>query len=87
MCALKPPFNAESLHNLALKIVRGNYQPIPNTYSRELHNLVTVLLNVEMNKRPSVNEILKMPFITNRIKKFLSESIHKFEFSHTILHK
>ena len=28
-----------------------------------------------------------MPFITNRIKKFLSESIHKFEFSHTILHK
>ncbi len=30
LCALKPPFNADSLHFLALKIVRGAYSSIPS---------------------------------------------------------
>ena len=34
MCALRPPFDAPSLHALALKIVRGQYQPLPKTYSK-----------------------------------------------------
>jgi NIMA (never in mitosis gene a)-related kinase len=29
LCALKPPFDASSLHMLALRIVRGNYTPLP----------------------------------------------------------
>lgn len=33
LCSLKPPFNADSLHFLALKIVRGAYTPLPNQYS------------------------------------------------------
>lgn len=36
MCALKPPFDAPSLHSLALKIVNGKYNQIPNCYSKEL---------------------------------------------------
>ena len=28
LCALKPPFNADSLHFFALKIVKGQYSPM-----------------------------------------------------------
>ena len=44
LCSLKHPFVAESLHFLALKIVRGQYNPIPGHYSRELKNLVGMML-------------------------------------------
>lgn len=36
MCAKKPPFDANSIHLLALKIVRGQFPPIPSCYSKEL---------------------------------------------------
>lgn len=96
MCALKPPFNADSLHFLALKIVKGQvdlinhdikYSPIPTNYSRDMKNLVGLLLQVDPRRRPTIQEILKLPIIVNRIKGFLSESIRHSEFSHTILHR
>ena len=87
LCALKPPFDGNSLHHLALKIVKGQFSPIPNIYSKDMKNLVNCLLQTDPNKRPSVHEVLKMPIVTNRIRQFLSESIRVNEFSHTILHK
>lgn len=96
MCALKPPFNAESLHGLALKIVRGQYSPIPERYSGDVKNLIKTLLNVDPQRRPTIHEVLRMyffyhilcrPVIVNRIRSVLSESVRKLEFSHTILHK
>jgi NIMA (never in mitosis gene a)-related kinase len=44
------------------------------------------MLNVDMNKRPSVNDILRMPIISQRIHSFLTQSMKIKEFSHTILH-
>ena len=58
LCALKPPFDAESLPKLAMKIVRGNYNPIPSHYSKELKNLIASLLALDPQKRPSVHQIL-----------------------------
>ncbi len=87
LCSLKPPFNAESLHFLALKIVKGQYPPLPSHYSRELRNLVGMLLQTEQRRRPTIHEILKLPVIVNRIKGFLTESIRHSEFAHTILHR
>ncbi|CAD8058254.1 unnamed protein product [Paramecium sonneborni] len=86
MCAKTPPFTAESLAQLALKIVRGQFQAIPNIYSPQLRTLVNQLLTVNPEKRPTVHQILKMPIITNRIKNFLSETMKRSEFDHTILH-
>ena len=34
MCALKPPFDGNSLTSLALKITKGEYNPIPSIYSK-----------------------------------------------------
>jgi len=86
LCTLKPPFDASSLHFLALKIVRGVFPPIPSHYSRELKSLVATLLNTDPNKRPNINQILSLPIVRSRIKHFLDESTRENEFSHTILH-
>ena len=86
MCALKPPFNGLDRHQLGLNIIRGGYQQIPSNYSLELKKLVGKLLSMNPESRYSVKEILALPFIRNRIKKFLSEAVRKEEFSHTILH-
>lgn len=62
MCALTPPFKANNLSFLALKIVKGNYTPIPSCYSAELSNIIAKLLSVDPVKRPSVHEILSIFF-------------------------
>ena len=87
LCALKPPFDAQSLTFLAMKIIKGQYSPVPGQFSRELKNLVATLLQVDPLKRPSVNEVLKFPVIQGRIQNFLSKSVKLQEFSHTVLHK
>lgn len=58
LCCLEPPFNADSLSCLALRIVRGNYSPIGSMYSKDLRNLVGLMLQNDPNKRPSVHQIL-----------------------------
>ena len=56
--ALKMPFDAGSLPMLALRIMKGNYNPLPNSFSKDLRNLVNSLLTVDPHKRPTINEIL-----------------------------
>eukprot|EP00826_Nyctotherus_ovalis_P060472 TRINITY_DN848_c0_g1_i6.p1 TRINITY_DN848_c0_g1~~TRINITY_DN848_c0_g1_i6.p1 ORF type:complete len:433 (+),score=137.90 TRINITY_DN848_c0_g1_i6:419-1717(+) len=96
MCALKPPFTASSLSALGMKILKGNYQPIPSQYSRELHNLVGLLLNPKPQKRPSIKKLLSISLCSNaienelintRIHEFLDEVQYKMEFEREVLHK
>jgi NIMA (never in mitosis gene a)-related kinase len=58
LCALSPPFNANSLQMLALKIVKGSYTPITTPYSKELKGLIADILQVDPNRRPLMREIL-----------------------------
>ena len=87
LCALKPPFDGPNLHFLGMKIIKGIYPPISSHYSRELKNLVTQMLMVNPNNRPTIHQILQMNLIQTRIKSFLNETQYGSEFSHTILHK
>jgi NIMA (never in mitosis gene a)-related kinase 1/4/5 len=58
LCALAPPFTANSLQFLALKIVKGSYSQISGTYSQELKSLVAEMLQLDPNRRPSVGDVL-----------------------------
>jgi hypothetical protein len=44
------------------------------------------MLQRDPAKRPNINQLLKSPIISDRIKKLLNEDDFKDEFSHTILH-
>jgi NIMA (never in mitosis gene a)-related kinase len=52
------PYDANSLADLTLKIIKGNFSPLPSHYSKGLVMLINCLLCVDQNKRPSVNDIL-----------------------------
>jgi NIMA (never in mitosis gene a)-related kinase len=86
MCALCPPFVANNLQFLALKIVKGAYGQIPNQYSYDLKSLIKSMLNTDSSRRPNINKILTSKVISKRISNFLTESKRMDEFSHTIIH-
>ena len=75
MAALRPPFDAPSLHMLSMKIVRGQFTPVSTSFSTGLRKLITDCLQVVPSRRPTVNAILKNPLLQNRIKTNLSTSI------------
>ena len=87
MMTFKMPFNANSLHMLSVKIMRGQYIPPPTIYTKDLRELVTKCLTVEPKNRPSIQEILRMPIIQNRIRSFLTENQYNKEFNKTITKK
>ena len=75
------PFNANSLPMLTVKIIRGNYIPPPSIYIKDLRELVSKCLTTDPIKRPTINEILRIPFVLNRIKSFLDEVQYNKEFA------
>lgn len=66
MAALKMPFDANSLPMLSLRIMKGAYNPLPNVYSKDFRNLVTMLLTVDSNKRPGINDVLSKILLIHR---------------------
>ncbi|KAJ8252942.1 hypothetical protein GJAV_G00207410 [Gymnothorax javanicus] len=87
LCTLKHPFEGSSLRQLVVKICRGRYNALASHYSSELRGLVTQLFKISPRDRPSVNSILRKPFLEQRIAKHLDPQMMKEEFSHTVLHK
>lgn len=75
MCLLKPPFDANSLTSLALKISKGDYLPPPKHYSIDLRRLAGDIMQIDPNKRPSITEILKYPIVKSRIDHFLPKTV------------
>ena len=65
MCSLKLPFDSNNIAQLSIKILRGNYDPIPYKYSKEMHNLIRRMLNVDQNKRPDIKEVIQCPLLQN----------------------
>ncbi len=86
MASLQPPFDANSLHELASKILKGKFPPLPKFYSENMNLLVKTLLQVDSKWRPNINQILKYPLLSDKIPTFLEDDIFKDEFSHTIIH-
>lgn len=54
MCTLRHPFEANNQGALILKIVRGKFDPIASTFSKELSEMVNSLLTRDYKKRPSI---------------------------------
>lgn len=55
MCALQPPFNAQSLHQLAQKIIQGQYAAVPSHFSKNITVLLQSMLQRDPAKRPNIN--------------------------------
>ncbi|KAM4860303.1 serine/threonine-protein kinase Nek5 [Thomomys bottae] len=87
LCTLKHPFEGTNLHQLILKICQAQFAPISPRFSYDLRSLVPQLFKVSPRDRPSVNSILKKPFLEILITKYLTPEVIQEEFSHTLLYR
>lgn len=87
LCTLNRAFDANNMNQLIVNIIRGKHKPIDSThYSSDLRNLVDSMLTKDPSRRPSINQILRLPFIKNKLSNFLNEKLLNYEMQHTILH-
>ena len=70
LCTYKHPFNAKSQGALILKILNKTPEKINKYYSRDLQNMLDLLLNKNYLQRPSCKDILKMPSFLIKSKKY-----------------
>eukprot|EP00002_Diphylleia_rotans_P014371 TRINITY_DN279_c0_g2_i2.p1 TRINITY_DN279_c0_g2~~TRINITY_DN279_c0_g2_i2.p1 ORF type:complete len:631 (+),score=140.38 TRINITY_DN279_c0_g2_i2:35-1927(+) len=80
LLTFRHPFEANDMKGLIQKILRGTYTPLPSHYSRDVSSLMQEMFQLDPKKRPSINAILKKPFIQDRIQKFLSSTVLELEF-------
>ena len=76
LCALKHAFHAENLLGLVYKIVSDKHEPIPDSYSKEMQDLINLLLIKEASQRPRIYDIIRSPFVKQheRVRVWGSES-------------
>ncbi|KAF1667791.1 Serine/threonine-protein kinase Nek5, partial [Aptenodytes patagonicus] len=101
LCALKHPviltvlfllfslikFEGNSLHQLVLKICRGRFHPVSPNYSYDLRILISQLFKISPRDRPSINSILRKPFLQKLVLRYLPPEIAQEELSHTVIHR
>lgn len=75
MTTLEVPFKAEDMEGLAQTVLVGKYQPIPNTFSKELSQLINNMLQLKPKSRPNCDKILKYPIIVRKITELGLEEV------------
>ncbi|CAD8064491.1 unnamed protein product [Paramecium primaurelia] len=79
LTTLNHAFDALSMKELVLKILRGTYPPIPSQYSSELQSLIADMLIKDPSKRPSIKRILERDFLKQRIGSLLVSTLNRHE--------
>lgn len=64
---LKPPFRADDMQGLFRKVVKGEFLPIPRTFSSELQQVISALLTVDPLARMSCSQILALKDVKRRL--------------------
>ncbi|XP_040589463.1 serine/threonine-protein kinase Nek5 isoform X3 [Mesocricetus auratus] len=76
LCTLKHPFESNDLHHLVLKICQARVAPISPHFSLDLQSLIPQLFKVCPQDRPSINSLLKRPFLETLTTQYLSPEVH-----------
>ena len=77
MVTLKHAFDGNSISQLASKIIKGRFPPISSRYSSNLKDLIAAMLHTNPSQRPSIERILKMPFVKRHIQDFISDIVNR----------
>ena len=70
MITLHPPFRAKNMKELYKKVLSGDIGNIPEKFSKDLYEVVLLLMKVNSNKRPTCNDILNNVYVKKRIEFF-----------------
>ena len=59
---------AHQFHQLRKRILTGSYAPIPTHFSKDLGDLLAKLLAKKARFRPTMDEVLALPFVKKHLK-------------------
>lgn len=68
LCALKPPFVADSFPALKRVVTAGKYTPISRKYTEALHRTIGLLLRVNPRERPSAEALLRSGDLASKLQ-------------------
>ena len=77
MTTLNVPFLGLNIQELYQNILYSEYKPIPRIYSKELNEIIKIILNKNPNERPSANDLLNNEIILEK-KKQLNIKLLKY---------
>jgi len=66
----KHPFQAHNQASLIVKILKGKYAPLSESYSQSLRDLVYYCLRTTPEQRPDVFRLLALPVVRGRIEQY-----------------
>jgi len=77
MTALKVPFDANGIHSLAKKILKGPMPPLSETYSDDLHMLSEAMNQFHYDQRPTCADIVQRAVVQADIRRLIWEEDRK----------
>jgi serine/threonine protein kinase len=67
LCALRPPFVADSFPALKRAVTHGKYQPIPRKFTDQLAKTIGLMLNLDPRRRPTAEQLLAHPEVAKKM--------------------
>ncbi len=71
LCQLEHAFMADNLLGLVYKIVQEKPGPLSEEYSPEFQKIVNLLLQKDIEKRPTVSQLLQLPYVRSKMEEFI----------------
>ena len=59
--------------------MKGSYPSITPTYSKQLRDLITSMLAIKPQNRPTIVDVINKPFIKKRVEKYMTDIINRNE--------
>ena len=75
MVTLRCPFREDNMVKLYNKVLVGEYKKIPNNFSEELNWIIDQMINSDINKRFSCDEILNCEIVKKYLDKYMNKNI------------
>ena len=63
LCALQPPFMADSMRELRKLVIRSAPSEIPAQFSHTMRKLIATMLHKKRERRPKIDDVLRLPHI------------------------
>jgi serine/threonine protein kinase len=57
--------------------MKGSYPSITPTYSKQLRDLISSMLSVKPQNRPTIIDVINKPFIKKRAEKFMMDMFNR----------
>ena len=68
LATLEPPFKGEDMEGLFNAVVNGKYKALNSSFSKELSQVIKLLLSVKPKIRPTTEKILTSALIRKKLE-------------------